>query len=86
MRCHDVRSESAERERDLSEHIRGDQVVLVLQEAYRGDRRVLVEAGRLPAMVPSAASLPQVDAEDLARTAAVKQDGRLEHERRTFKK
>ena len=50
---------------DLAQHVCGQQVVLVLEEAYGGD-------GRLPwwkrllfqLMVPPAA-LPQVDAEDL---------------------
>ena len=57
---------------DLAQHVGGQQVVLVLQEAHRGDGRLLVEAAVLPAAAPAAA-LPQVDAEDLPGAAAVEQ-------------
>lgn len=62
---------------DLAQHVGSQQVVLVLQNSHRGDGRLVVEAVGLPAVIPAAA-LPQIDAEDLPRSATVKQDGNLE--------
>lgn len=56
---------------DLAQHVGSQQVVFVLQDAYGGDGRLLMEAAGLPALIPAAA-LTQVDAEDLPWSAAVK--------------
>lgn len=55
---------------DLAQHVGGEKVVFVSQEADGGDGRALLEAAGLPAVVAPRA-LPQVDAEDLPRAASV---------------
>lgn len=56
----------------LAQHVGSEQVVLILQDMYGGDGWLLMEAARLPALIP-AATLPQVDAEDLPWSASIKQ-------------
>lgn len=56
----------------LALHVRSQQIVLILKDANRCDGRLLMEATGFPTLIP-AASLSQVDTEDLARPAPVKQ-------------
>lgn len=65
---------------DLALHVRRHQVVLVPHDVQGRDGRLLVEATGLPAVV-SAASLPQVDAEDFPGAAPVEQHGDLDVQR-----
>lgn len=62
---------------DLAQHVGSYQVVLILQDAYRRDGWLLMEAAGLPALIP-ATTLPQVDAEDLPWSASIKQHRNLE--------
>lgn len=65
---------------DLALHVCRHQVVLIPHDVQGGDGRLLVEATGLPAVV-SAASLPQVNAEDFPGSASVEQHGDLEVQR-----
>lgn len=56
----------------LAQHVSSEQVVVILQDVYGGDGWLLMEAARLPALIP-AATLPQVNAEDLPWSASIKQ-------------
>lgn len=62
---------------NLAQHVRSHQVVLILQNSHGGDGRLVMEALGLPS-VTSASTLPQVHAENLPRSASVKQDRYLE--------
>ena len=61
---------------DLPQHVSSQQVVLILEDADGGDGRFLTEAVGLPALIPAPA-LPQVDAEDLPRSATTEQHRNL---------